>query len=87
MTPPQSKRDPTPLKGGALGGDRQGGGGVQASASQKPLLPWHVFTLQLRGSPRKIITVKLSNYEQKKGSLIRKESNPLPQSHYPPWLF
>ena len=67
MTPPQAKRDPTPLKGGALGGDRQGGGGVQASASQKPLLPWHVFTLQLRGSPRKIITVKLSNYEQKKG--------------------
>ena len=39
MTPPQSKRDPSPLKGGALGGDRQGGGGVQASASQKPLRP------------------------------------------------
>ena len=39
MTLPQAKRDPTPLKGGALGGDRQGGGGVQASASQKPLRP------------------------------------------------
>ena len=37
MTLPQAKRDPTPLKGGAVGGDHQGG--VQASASQKPLRP------------------------------------------------
>ena len=46
MTPPQAKRDPTPLKGGALGGDHQGGGGVQASASQNTLCTKLVFTLQ-----------------------------------------
>ena len=46
MTLPQAKRDPTPLKGGALGGDHQGGGGVQASASQNTLCTMLDFTLQ-----------------------------------------